>query len=160
MTVLLWILAVAMIVAGVVGTVLPALPGAALVFAGVLLAAWIDDFTRISGWVVAIMAALTAIAFAADLIAGLLGARKVGASRLALVGAAAGTIAGVFTGLVGLVFLPLAGAAAGEYLARRDLGRAGRVGVATWIGLLVGTAVKVAVVATMVGVFATALLIA
>ncbi|MCC7116294.1 MAG: DUF456 family protein [Burkholderiales bacterium] len=160
MTVLLWILAVAMIVAGVVGTVLPALPGAALVFAGVLLAAWIDDFTRISGWVVAIMAALTAIAFAADLIAGMLGARKVGASRLALVGAAVGTIAGVFTGLVGLVFLPLAGAAAGEYLARRDLGRAGRVGVATWIGLLVGTAVKVAVVATMVGVFATALLIA
>ena len=160
MTVLLWILAVAMIVAGVVGTVLPALPGAALVFAGVLLAAWIDDFTRISGWVVAIMAALTAIAFAADLIAGMLGARKVGASRLALVGAAVGTIAGVFTGLVGLVFLPLAGAAVGEYLARRDLGRAGRVGVATWIGLLVGTAVKVAVVATMVGVFATALLIA
>ncbi|MBN8477852.1 MAG: DUF456 domain-containing protein [Burkholderiales bacterium] len=160
MTVLLWILAVAMIVAGVVGTVLPALPGAALVFAGVLLAAWIDDFTRISGWVVAIMAALTAIAFAADLIAGMLGARKVGASRLALVGAAVGTIAGVFTGLVGLVFLPLAGAAAGEYLARRDLGRAGRVGVATWIGLLVGTAVKVAVVATMVGVFAAALLIA
>ena len=160
MTVLLWILAVAMIVAGVVGTVLPALPGAALVFAGVLLAAWIDDFTRISGGVVAIMAARTAIAFAADLIAGMLGARKVGASRLALVGAAVGTIAGVFTGLVGLVFLPLAGAAAGEYLARRDLGRAGRVGVATWIGLLVGTAVKVAVVATMVGVFATALLIA
>ena len=160
MTVMLWILAGAMIVAGVVGTVLPALPGAALVFAGVLLAAWIDDFTRISGWVVAIMAALTAIAFAADLIAGMLGARKVGASRLALVGAAVGTIAGVFTGLVGLVFLPLAGAAAGEYLARRDLGRAGRVGVATWIGLLVGTAVKVAVVATMVGVFATALLIA
>lgn len=160
MTVMLWILAGAMIVAGVVGTVLPALPGAALVFAGVLLAAWIDDFTRISGWVVAIMAALTAIAFAADLIAGLLGARKVGASRLALVGAAAGTIAGVFTGLVGLVFLPLAGAAVGEYLARRDLGRAGRVGVATWIGLLVGTAVKVAVVFTMVGVFVAALLIA
>ncbi len=160
MTVLLWILAVAMIVAGVVGTVLPALPGAALVFAGVLLAAWIDDFTRISGWVVAIMAALTAIAFAADLIAGMLGARKVGASRLALVGAAVGTIAGVFTGLVGLVFLPLAGAAVGEYLARRDLGRAGRVGVATWIGLLVGTAVKVAVVFTMVGVFVAALLIA
>jgi uncharacterized protein len=43
---LLWVLAVVLIVVGVAGTILPALPGAILVFAGVLLAAWIDDFTR------------------------------------------------------------------------------------------------------------------
>ncbi|MFO1281615.1 MAG: DUF456 family protein [Burkholderiales bacterium] len=157
MTIVLWVLAIAMIVAGVAGAVLPALPGAALVFAGVLLAAWIDDFARISGWIVAVEAGLAAIAFAADFAAGLLGARRVGASRLALAGAAAGTVAGVFTGLLGLVFLPLAGAALGEYLARRDVGRAGKVGLATWIGLIAGTAVKVAVVFTMVGVFAAAL---
>jgi uncharacterized protein YqgC (DUF456 family) len=157
MTIVLWVLAIAMIVAGVAGTVLPALPGAALVFAGVLLAAWIDDFARISGWLVAIEAALAAIAFAADFAAGVLGARRVGASRLALAGAAVGTLAGVFTGLLGLVFLPLAGAALGEYLARRDVERAGKVGLATWIGLIAGTAVKIAVVFTMVGVFAAAL---
>lgn len=157
MTIVLWVLAIAMIVAGVAGTVLPALPGAALVFAGVLLAAWIDDFARISGWLVAIEAALAAIAFAADFAAGVLGARRVGASRLALAGAAVGTLAGVFTGLLGLVFLPLAGAALGEYLARRDVERAGKVGLATWIGLIAGSAVKIAVVFTMVGVFAAAL---
>lgn len=157
MTIVLWVLAIAMIVAGVAGTVLPALPGAALVFAGVLLAAWIDDFARISGWIVAIEAGLAAIAFAADFAAGLLGARRVGASRLALAGAAVGTLAGVFTGLLGLVFLPLAGAALGEYLARRDVERAGKVGLATWIGLIAGSAVKIAVVFTMVGVFAAAL---
>lgn len=157
MTIVLWVLAIAMIVAGVAGAVLPALPGAALVFAGVLLAAWIDDFARISGWLVAIEAALAAIAFAADFAAGVLGARRVGASRLALAGAAVGTLAGVFTGLLGLVFLPLAGAALGEYLARRDVERAGKVGLATWIGLIAGSAVKIAVVFTMVGVFAAAL---
>ncbi len=65
----------------------------------------------------------------------------------------------MFTGLIGLVFMPLLGAAIGEYIAQRDLRRAGKVGIATWLGLLIGTAVKVAIVFTMVGVFAVALLV-
>ncbi len=55
--------------------------------------------------------------------------------------------------------MPLLGAAVGEYIADRDLKRAGKVGVATWIGLLLGTAVKVALVFTMVGIFVAALLL-
>jgi hypothetical protein len=82
-----------------------------------------------------------------------------GASRLAIAGAAIGTVAGVFTGFVGLLFMPLLGAAIGEYVADRDVMRAGKVGVATWIGLLLGTAVKVALVFTMVGIFFAALLL-
>jgi hypothetical protein len=159
MTTLLWILAIAMIVVGVVGTVLPALPGAVLVFGGIALAAWIDGFTEISGWTVGVVAVLTVLAFAADYVAALLGAKKAGASRLAIAGAAIGTIAGVFTGFVGLLFMPLLGAAIGEYIADRDMMRAGKVGVATWIGLLLGTAVKVALVFTMVGIFFAALLL-
>lgn len=159
MTTLLWILAVAMIVVGVAGTVLPALPGAVLVFGGIALAAWIDGFTEISGWTVGVVAVLTVLAFAADYVAALLGAKRAGASRLAIAGAAIGTIAGVFTGFVGLLFMPLLGAAIGEYVADRDVMRAGKVGVATWIGLLLGTAVKVALVFTMVGIFFAALLL-
>ena len=159
MTTLLWILAVAMIVVGVVGTVLPALPGAVLVFGGIALAAWIDGFTEISGWTVGVVAMLTVLAFAADYVAALLGAKRAGASRLAIAGAAIGTVAGVFTGFVGLLFMPLLGAAIGEYIADRDVMRAGKVGVATWIGLLLGTAVKVALVFTMVGIFVAALLL-
>jgi uncharacterized protein YqgC (DUF456 family) len=153
-----WVVAWLLIVVGVAGTVLPALPGAILVFAGVLLGAWIDGFTRVSGWTVAIVGVLTVLAWATDYAAAALGAKKVGASPWAIVGAAAGTIAGVFTGFVGLLFLPLVGAAAGQYLAERDLRRAGHVGLATWIGMLVGTAVKIALVFTMIGVFAFALL--
>jgi len=158
-TVVLWILAVALIVVGLVGTVLPALPGAILVFAGIALAAWIDDFARISGWTVAVLGVLTVIAWVVDYVAGVFGAKRAGASPLAIAGAAIGTIAGILTGLWGLVFLPLVGAALGEYLARRDAWRAGEVGVATWLGLLAGTAAKVAIAFLMVGVFVAALLI-
>jgi uncharacterized protein YqgC (DUF456 family) len=159
MTVLLWILAIALILVGIAGTVLPMLPGAILVFAGILLAAWIDDFTRIPVYVIVILAVLTAIVWAVDFFAAMLGAKKAGASKLALIGAAIGTLAGIFTGLWGLLFMPLAGAAIGEFIAQRDLLRAGKVGVATWVGLLIGTAVKVAIVFAMVGVFVVALIL-
>ena len=155
----LWIVAVLMIVVGVVGTVMPALPGAVLVLGGIALAAWIDGFAKISGWTVGAAAMLTALAFVTDYVAAAMGAKKAGASMLAIVGAAIGTVAGVFTGFVGLLFMPLAGAALGELIAQRDLRRAGKVGVATWLGLLIGTAVKVAIVFAMVGMFIVALLV-
>ena len=159
MTAALWVLAVLLIVAGVAGTLLPALPGVPLIFGGVLLAAWIDDFQRIPGWVIGVLAVLAVIGIAVDYAAATLSARRVGASRSGILGAALGTVAGIFTGLLGLDFLPLVGAAIGEFLAHRDALRAGKVGVATWLGLLVGTAVKIAVAFTMLGVFIAALLI-
>ena len=158
MTVLLWIAAVALIAIGVAGTILPALPGVTLVFAGILLAAWIDDFARIPLWLVVIFAILTAVAWAIDYLAAAAGAKRAGASKLAVLGAMIGTVAGIFMGFVGLLFMPLVGAAVGEYIAQRDLRRAGNVGVATWLGLLVGTAVKVAIVFAMIGAFVVALL--
>ena len=159
MTVALWIFAVALILVGIAGTVLPVLPGAILVFAGILLAAWIDDFARIPVWLLVILGIFTAIAWAVDYLAAVAGAKRAGASKLALIGAAIGTLAGIFTGFLGLLFMPLVGAAIGEFIAQRDLLRAGTVGVATWIGLLIGTAVKVAIVFAMVGVFVVALIL-
>jgi uncharacterized protein YqgC (DUF456 family) len=159
MTALLWTLAALLIVVGVAGIVLPVLPGAGLIFAGILLGAWIDDFTRISAWTVGIAGVLALASFACDYVAAALGAKRVGASRPAIIGAAIGTVLGIVTGLWGLVFMPLAGAAIGEYLEIRDLQRAGQVGIATAVGLLVGTAVKIALGFTMVGMFLAALLI-
>lgn len=157
MNVLLWTVAVALILIGIVGTVLPALPGAVLVFGGIVLAAWIDDFTRIPVWIVVLLGAMTAVAWVVDYVAAAAGAKRVGASKYAIIGAMIGTFAGIVTGLWGLLFMPLVGAAIGEYIAQRDLRRAGKVGLATWLGLLVGTAVKIAIVFTMVGVFVVAL---
>jgi uncharacterized protein YqgC (DUF456 family) len=159
MTAALWILAVLLIVVGVAGTILPAIPGATLVFGGIALAAWADGFTRIPVWVVVVVGVLAALTWVIDIAASAAGAKRAGASPWAVVGAALGTIAGVFTGFVGLLFLPLAGAALGEFLAKRDLFRAGKVGIATWLGLLVGTAVKVAIVFAMIGMLVVALVV-
>lgn len=159
MDTLLWIVVVVMIVAGVAGTILPALPGTALAFVGILLGAWIDGFTRVTGWTVAVCGLLMLLAWGADYASGIIGARRAGASRLAVVGAAIGTVAGIFTGFIGLLFMPLVGAAVGEYLADRNAARAAHVGVATWIGLLIGTVVKVVITFVMIGLFVAALLI-
>jgi hypothetical protein len=156
---LLWILSITLILVGLAGIVLPALPGTLLVFAGIVLAAWIDDFQRVGGWAVGAVAVLALLAWLMDYVAAMLGAKRAGASRQALVGAALGTVAGVFMGLVGVLFMPLVGAAAGEFLARRDHGQALRVGVSTWVGLLVGMLAKFVLAFMMIGVFIAALLI-
>lgn len=159
MDILLWVLAIALILIGTAGTVLPVLPGPPLILLGALLAAWIDGFARISGFTCAVLSALTLAAMAIDFLASSIGAQRAGASRQALIGSALGTVLGIFTGLWGLLFMPLAGAAIGEFIARRQVLRAGQVGLATWVGLLVGTVVKLALVMTMLGIFVAALLI-
>ena len=157
MTTTLWILAVLLIVVGVAGTVLPALPGVPLIFGGVLLAAWIGDFQRISVFTVVVLAVLAVVGIVIDYIAAAISAKRAGASKQGIAGAAIGTAAGIFTGLWGLLFMPLMGAAIGEFIAHKDALRAGKVGAATWFGLLVGTAIKLAIAFTMVGVFIAAL---
>lgn len=154
---LLWVLAVGLIVLGLLGTVLPVLPGTALVLAGVILGAWIDDFARVSVGTVLLIGVLAVLAWVLEWVAGLLGAQRAGASRQALLGAALGTVFGLALGLVGVLFMPLLGAAIGEFLARRDQRRALKVGFATWMGLLVGMLAKVVLAFTMVGVFIAAL---
>lgn len=158
MSTALWVIAVLMIIIGIAGTVLPALPGVVFIFAGVVLAAWIDGFSVISGWTVGVLAVLTVVGFLIDYLATLFTAQRAGATMPGLVGASVGTVAGVLSGLWGLIFLPLAGAAIGEFIAHRDALRAGRVGMATWVGLLVGAVLKLAIVFTMVGIFILALL--
>lgn len=158
-TILLWILCVALIVLGVVGTVLPALPGTLFVLAGIVLGAWIDDFNRVGWGVVVAVSVLAVIAWVLDWVAALLGAKRAGASRQAVIGAALGTVAGIFTGFVGLLFMPLVGAAAGEYLALRDHRRAVSVGVATWLGIMAGLIAKVVIAFVMIGIFVVALLV-
>ena len=157
MTELLWILAVLLVIVGAAGTVLPALPGVPLIFAGVVLAAWAEDFQRIGGWTLGVLAVLAVIGMVVDYVAASMSAQRAGASRQGIIGAAIGTVAGIFTGLWGLIFMPLVGAAIGEFIAHKDAFRAGKVGAATWIGLLVGTAVKIAVAFTMIGIFVAAI---
>jgi uncharacterized protein YqgC (DUF456 family) len=154
----LWTLSVALILVGLAGTVLPALPGTAFVLGGIVLGAWIDDFTRVGVGTLAVVTVLAVLAWVLDYVAGLLGARRAGASRQAMWGAAIGTVVGLFMGLVGVLFMPLVGAAVGEYLARRDQQRAVHVGFSTWLGIMAGLLAKVVLAFVMVGIFVAALL--
>lgn len=156
---LLWTLTVLLMLVGLAGTVLPVLPGAALVFAGAWLGAWIDGYERVGVYTVVVLGVMAALAWALDYVAALMGAKRVGASPQALVGAAIGTVAGLLAGFVGVLFMPFIGAAAGEYLARRDEQRAMQVGLATGLGLLLGMVAKVAIAFAMVGVFVVAWLV-
>lgn len=149
----LWALSALLVLIGLVGTFLPAIPGVPLVFGGLFLAAYIENFSRIGWPTLTILGMLTALAIAADFIATLLGAKRAGASKLALIGAAIGSILGVFSGLWGLFVFPFIGAVAGEFIARQQLAQASRVGLATWLGMVIGTLAKLGIALSMVGVF-------
>lgn len=156
MAIALWILAVLLVVVGLAGTVIPGLPGAPLVLAGLVAAAAADGFAH-AGWPTFVVLGLLGMAgLGVDLVASALGAKRFGASPRALVGATLGTVVGIFFGLPGLLLGPFLGAVAGEYSARRDLAQASRAGIGTFLGLLFGAAAKAALALTMVGVFAAA----
>lgn len=150
---LLWALAAILVAAGLAGLVMPALPGIGLIFAGLVAAAWAEGFTYVGWKTLSVLGILTLFTVAVDLVAGALGAKKFGAGKEAVLGAAAGGFAGIFFGLPGIIFGPFLGALIGELLARRNLNDAGFAAVGTWLGVLVGAALKIAIAFTMIGIF-------
>jgi uncharacterized protein len=142
-----------LVIAGLAGTLLPLVPGALLVFGGLFLAAWAQDFTRVGAAGLTIIGLLAALAFAADLAASLLGAKRVGASPRALLGATLGGIVGLFFGIPGLLLGPFLGAALGELWARGGLAQAGKVGLGTWLGLLLAAIAKLVIAFAMIATF-------
>ena len=122
---LFYVLAAILIVVGLAGVVLPALPGLPLVFLGMLLAAWAGGFAKIGIATLVALGVLTLLSMAVDFWAAAMGAKRVGASRLALGGALLGTFAGIFFGPVGLFVGPFMGALGGELLHGRRLDQPG-----------------------------------
>ena len=156
MTTLLWILSVSLVAIGIAGTVLPMLPGVPLVFGGLLLAAWTNDFQSVGWPVLAVLGLIALVSLLVDFAASSLGAKRVGASRAAMLGAALGTLLGLFFGLPGLLIGPFAGAAAGQFLVRGGVADAGRAGFGAWVGFLVGSLAKLGLAVAMVVIFAVA----
>lgn len=154
--IVLYVIAALLIVVGVAGTILPVLPGVPLVFAGMLLAAWTDGFQHVGAISLIILGLLAVFALIVDFVAGLLGAKRVGASRLALFGAMVGTLVGIFFGIPGLLIGPFAGALFGELIAGSTMRRATDVGVAAWLGFLIGAVFKLALCFAMLGIFTLA----
>jgi uncharacterized protein len=152
-----WLLSIGLIAIGLAGIVLPAVPGTAFVLAGIVLGAWIDGFTRV-GWItITFVTVLAVLSWIADYLSAVMGAKRAGASKEAIWGAAIGTVVGIFMGFIGIFFMPLVGAAAGELLARRSHQQAVKVGIATWVGLMLGMLAKFVLAFMMIGIFIVAL---
>ncbi len=160
-TALYYLIATALIVIGLVGTVLPALPGLPLVFAGMLLAAWAGGFQQVGVPMLVLLGLLTVVSLVVDFWATAVGAKRVGASRKAIIGAMLGTLGGLAFGPIGLLLGPFAGALGGELLHRRslgpaDIGDAAKIGFGTWMGILFGVVLKLGLAFAMLGLFALA----
>lgn len=155
----LYVLAGLLMVGGLVGNILPALPGIPMIFGGIWLAAALDGYRHLGLWWLLIIGALGALGILVDFVAATLGAKRVGASQLALTGAALGTLIGMFFGMAGLLLGPFVGALLGELASGTSVLRSTHVGAATWIGLLFGTLVKLVLSFMMIGLFAFAWLV-
>ena len=153
MTLFLWLLAVVLMGGAFLGLLVPNVPGPPILFAGILLAAWAEDFAHVGFRMLLVLGIMTVVALLADLLAGAWSARRFGGSRYAVGGAALGAIGGIFFGFVGVLIGPIVGAAAGEFLFNRNLKRAGSVGLGTSLGLIIGTVAKAAVMFAMLSLF-------
>ena len=151
--ILLWILAVLLVVVGMAGLVFPALPGAPVLFAGLVAAAWAEGFEHISTGTLVILSFMAALTYLVEFLAGAFGAKRFGASRRAIIGATLGAIVGIFFGIPGILLGPFIGAVIGELSARSGLKNAGRAGVGATVGLALGVAAKISLAIAMVGIF-------
>jgi len=140
-----WFLAVLLVLIGLAGTILPALPGVPIVLAGLLLIAWMDGFVHVSGLTLVWMSVLTLLSVIIDFLATAEGARRFGAGRHAILGATAGLLVGLFFGLPGILFGPFLGAVAGHLISQANLDASVRAGVGATIGVVIGTISKVVI---------------
>jgi uncharacterized protein YqgC (DUF456 family) len=153
MQVLSYVIAASLIAAGLAGAVVPALPGIPLIFGGIWLFAGMDHYRHIGLWWLLSIAVVGTVGLTLDLLAGALGAKRVGASRRAVWGALLGTLIGMFFGLPGLLLGPFFGALTGELAAGNSVLRSTHVGVNAWLGLIFGTLVKLVSSMTMLALF-------
>jgi uncharacterized protein YqgC (DUF456 family) len=151
MELVLLVLGVLIVGAGIVSLALPLVPGVAIIFLGIVVVAWADDFTRIGPWMLGTLLALTLVAMVADNVAGMFGAKRAGASGWGVLGAGVGALVGLPFGLPGVVLGPAVGALAFEYLKNPDLARAGKAGLGGLVGFVLAVVAKAVFGLTLVG---------
>ena len=153
-SVTLWVICAILTVTGLSGLLLPIVPGAPLLFLGLLFGAWAEDFRYIGPWTLLVLAGMAALTYVVEFAASILGVKKYGGSRRAMAGAAIGGIIGLFLGIPGILLGPFVGAVIAELSLQRSLDEASRVGFSTVVGLAIGVAGKLAIGIAMIGLFA------
>ena len=152
-SIILWIIGAILTFTGLAGLLLPLVPGAPLLFLGLLLGAWAENFRYIGLWTLLLLAGMAALTYVVEFVASILGVKKYGGSRRAMVGAALGGLVGIFLGIPGILLGPFVGAVIGELSLQRSLDEASRAGFGTVVGLAIGVAGKLAIGIAMIGIF-------
>ncbi|UWG95347.1 DUF456 domain-containing protein [Dehalobacter sp. DCM] len=148
------VIAIILFIAGLVGTVLPVLPGVILIYAGMLIYGFMTHFTTLHAYFFILQALVVIVLFMVDYFASAIGTKRFGGSKQAAWGAVIGTILGIIVfGPLGIVIGPFAGAVVTELIRGTELNKTLRVGFGTLIGVLGGTAVKVTAEIIMIAYF-------
>lgn len=153
MEIILWITAAALVIVGLAGLALPALPGAPLLFMGLFAAAWAEGFTYVGQWTLITLGVIAVLTYAVDFAAGAFGAKRFGASTRSVIGAAIGAVVGLFFGIIGVFVGPFIGAVIGELTKSPDIFKAGKAGIGATVGLVIGAAAKLSLGITMLMIY-------
>ncbi len=148
------ILALILMLLGLVGTVVPLLPGTTLILAAAIGHRLVTGAEGGLGYgQLGVLLALYLLSVLVDFLSSALGAKRFGASRLGIVGGLLGTVVGLFFGLPGIFLGPLVGAIVGELLAMRCLSRVMKAGLGTFLGTILGIAGRLTLAALMIATF-------
>lgn len=147
-----YVLALGLILVGLAGTIIPALPGIPMIFGGAWIIAHVEGYEYFGIGTLITLGVLTVISIAIDWVSQTMGAQKAGATKMGLSGAFVGTIVGIPFGLIGIFLFPVIGAFIGEMIGHRNMRLATKVSWATWVGMIAGIAAKVAIGFIMVGI--------
>ena len=145
---------IALMLIGLIGSVLPFIPGSPLILLGAFIYAWYTDFLVVTWGTLVILLLLTVLSQILDYLASILGAKKFGASRWGMSGAFLGGIIGLFSGgILGILIGPFIGALLLELLHGQDLPASLKIGLGTLVGFLGGAIGKIIIALTMIGIF-------
>ena len=154
MAVLLWLIAIILMAVGLIGSVVPVIPGTTIILAAAIIHRLALGPNQSLGWSALIfLILLTLITYAIEAAAGYVGAWKFGATKWGLLGGAIGALAGLFFGLIGLFLGPVVGAIIGEIIAGKQLMKAGRAGWGAFVGSLAATIAKLFIGLIMIVIF-------
>ena len=154
MEVFWWLFAIVVMALGLIGTVIPILPGTTIILAAAVIHRVVLGADRSLGWsALIVLLVLTLVTYAVDAAASYLGAKRFGATKWGLIGCAVGALGGLFFGLLGLFVGPVIGAIAGELIGGKKIVNAGRAGWGTFLGSLGGLIAKLFIGLIMIVIF-------
>ncbi len=157
MEIFLIILTFVLMLIGLLGVILPFLPGVPIAWVGLFIYAYFTEFNEISLTLALVFLGLALLSMLIDFILPLVGAKTFKASRYGFLGAFLGLVFGISVGPFGLIVFPLIGAFLGELVAGKDSDKAFRSALGTFLGNLGGALIKITIILIMLGFFIASL---